>query len=126
MQARVCDTVKPMTQLLVEIRQIAKATREKEVLANIAERPLDFAFGLGPIRPTGSWMEAVMTRDIDQRPIVDNAFVTALADHRGLHAVVEDLTRHAAQRLERRHVAAQDRREVLVHDEARPDQPTET
>lgn len=46
-----------------------------------------------------------------------------LADDSGLHPVVKDLARGAADRLERGDMAAQDGLEVLVDDEARPDQP---
>ena len=46
-----------------------------------------------------------------------------LADHRRLHAVVEQLARCAAEGFERRHMAAQHRRQILVHHEPCPDQP---
>lgn len=46
-----------------------------------------------------------------------------LADDSGLHPVVENLARGAADRLKGRDMAAQDGLEVLVDDEARPDQP---
>src|SRR6185312_16902730 len=88
----------------------------------VAERALDLALGLRSIGPAGFWIKAVMTREVDQGAIVDDAVVIALAEHRGLHAVVEDLPRRTAQRLEGCRVAAQHRREILVHDEAGPDQ----
>src|SRR3546814_14533411 len=44
------------------------------------------------------------------------------SDLRGLHAVVQQLARHAADRLEGGDVAAQHRRQVLMGDEPRPDQ----
>ena len=44
-----------------------------------------------------------------------------LADHRRLHPVVEDLDRHAADGLEGQHVAAQQRLQVLMQDEAGED-----
>ena len=45
-----------------------------------------------------------------------------LAGHRRLHAVVEDLDRHAAERGERLDVTAQQRLQVLMHDVAREDE----
>ena len=45
-----------------------------------------------------------------------------LAGHRRLHAIVEDLDRHAADRREGLHVTAQQRLQVLMHDEAREDE----
>jgi hypothetical protein len=66
-----------------------------------------------------------MTRQVDQGAIVDDAFVVRLTEHRSLHAVIEDLARRTAQRLKRCHVEAQDRGEVLMHDESCPDQSAE-
>ena len=43
-----------MTELLVEVVEIAERAAEEEVLADVAERPLDLAFGLGPIGPAGA------------------------------------------------------------------------
>jgi hypothetical protein len=45
--------------------------------------------------------------------------LVVLAGHRGLHAVVEDLDRHAADRLEGLDMTAQQRLQVLVEDVAR-------
>lgn len=65
-----------------------------------------------------------MTGEVEQRAIVDD--VTGLgvvADHRGLHAVVENLLWHAAERFEGGDVAAQHRRQVLVQHETAPQHP---
>ena len=56
-----------------------------------------------------------------ERTVVDDVAVLALAGHRRLHAIVEDLVGHAAQVGEGGDVAAQDRLQVLVQDEARPE-----
>ena len=65
-----------------------------------------------------------MAGELEQRAVVDDvAGLGVLADHRGLHAVVEDLLRHAAERLEGGGVAAQQGRQVLVHHEAAPQHP---
>ena len=101
---------------------MAEAAGEEEVLADGAERTLDLALGLGPVGPTGFWHEAVMVGAGQQGGVVDDALVT-LAGDRGTHAVVDDLGRDAADRLEGRSVTAQHCLEVLVHDECRPDQP---
>src|SRR3546814_9875317 len=71
--------------------------------------------------------EAVVAGQVDQGSVVDDAapFAVpslALTDHRRLHSVVQQLTRHAADRLEGGDVAAQHRRLVLMGDEASPDQ----
>ena len=101
---------------------MAEAAGEEEVLADGAERTLDLALALGPVGPTGFWHEAVMVGAGQQGGVVDDAPVT-LAGNRGAHAVVEDLGRHTAERLEGRDVTAQHRLEVLMHDKGRPDQP---
>ena len=61
-----------------------------------------------------------MAGEVEQRAVVDDAALRSLADDGGLHPVVEDLLRHAAEVGERRDVAAQDRLQVLMEDEARP------
>ena len=47
------DVVEPTAELSVEIIEVAERTAEEEVLANVAERPFNFALGLGPVRPAG-------------------------------------------------------------------------
>lgn len=46
-----------------------------------------------------------------------------VTDDSRLHPIVEDLPRGAADRLECRRMASKDGRQVLVHDEASPDEP---
>ena len=67
-----------------------------------------------------------MAGEIDKRAIVDDEPIRVLADDRGLHAVVQDLARYAVDRLEGGDMAAQDALQVLVDDEAPPDQPAVT
>ena len=59
-QPDIGDRRKPVLELGIEIVEIAEGAAEEEVLADVAERPLDFALGLGPIGPAGSRQEAVM------------------------------------------------------------------
>ena len=59
---------------------------------------------------------------IDQRPVVDDVALGILAADRGLHPVIEDLARHAVERREGGEVAAQHGLQVLVQDEAGPEQ----
>jgi hypothetical protein len=124
LQARIGHGVEPVLQLHIQVIEIAEGAGEEEVLADIAERSLHLALGLGPIGPAGFRLVAIVPGKVDERPIVDDA-ADGLADHRRLHTVVEDLMGHAADRRKCRHVAAQDRLHVLVQHEARPDQPAE-
>ena len=70
---RIGDRIEPMPQLGVEIVEIAERAGEEEVLADIPERPLDLALGLGPVGAAGLRLEAVMPGEVDQRAVVDDA-----------------------------------------------------
>jgi hypothetical protein len=78
-----------------------------------------------PIARASTRGEAEMTRDIDQAAVVDDQAVGILDDHCGLHAIVEDLPPRAADRGEGGAVATQHGLQVLVNNEAGPDQPRE-
>ena len=107
-------------ELGVQIVEVAEGAGEEEVLADVAVRPLDLALGLGPVGPAGPRVEAVVASKVDQRTVVDDAALGVLADHRGLHPVVEDLARHAAERREGGDVAAQHGLQVLVQARSGP------
>ena len=113
MHARVGDHIEPSTELRVQIVEIAEGAAEEEVLANVAERPLDLALGFRPIGPAGARLEAVMAGEVDEGAVVDDEPVGVLADDRGLHAIVEDRARRAADRLEGGDVTAQDALQIL-------------
>src|SRR6185437_15605444 len=123
MHARIGDRIEPMTELLVQVVEVAERAAEEEVLADVAEWPLDFTLCFGPIGPAGARLEAIMASKVDEGAVVDDEPVGVLADDRGLHAIVEDRARRAADRLEGGDVAAQDTLQILVEDEPRPDQP---
>ncbi len=93
------DGGEPIAKLDVQVLEIAEATgEEEEVLAHVAERPLHLSFGLRPVGPAGARQEAIVGGQRHEREgVVDDVAVLALAGHRGLHAVVEDLQRHAAR-----------------------------
>jgi hypothetical protein len=57
---RVGDTVQPAPELVVEVVEVAERRLEKEILADVAERPLDLALGLRAIGPAGPRLEAVV------------------------------------------------------------------
>jgi hypothetical protein len=122
-QPDIGDCRKPVVELGVEIVEIAEAAAEEEVLADVAEWPLDLALGLGAIRPAGPGQEAVVLAERHQGAIVDDVALTIFTSDRRLHAVVEDLDRYAADGVEGQHVTAQQRLQVLMHDEACDDVP---
>jgi len=49
-----------MGELGIQIAEIAEGASEEEILADVAERPLDFALRLGPVAPAGSRVKPVM------------------------------------------------------------------
>lgn len=115
------DGVEPISQLLVQVLEIAEAAGQEEVLADIAEWSLDFALGFGAIRPAGSGLEAKVLGQRQQRAIVDDVAFVIFAGDRRLHPVVEDLDRYSSNGVERLHMTAQQRLQVLVHDVAGED-----
>src|SRR6266576_1904678 len=112
--ADVGDGTEPVDELSVEVIEVAKAATKKEVLADIAERPLDLPFCLGSIGSAGARLEAIMLRQREQRTVVGDVALVVLAGHRGFHAVIKDLDRHAADRVEGLDMTAQQRLQVLV------------
>jgi hypothetical protein len=60
-----------------------------------------------------------MPREVEKGAVVNDKTIRVFPDYRGLHAVVENLARYAANRLERGNVAAQNRLQILVNDEPR-------
>ena len=121
MHARIGDVIEPLPQLRVQVFKAAEAAAEEEVFPNVAERTFHLALGLGAIGFTGFGQVAVMTRELDQGAVVDD--VTGLriltAEH-GAHAVIEDLLRRAAERLESGRMTAQQGWQVLVQHEPAP------
>jgi len=53
-----------MAELPVQIVEIAKGSGKEEVLADVAERPLDLALCLCAVGLAGPGMEAVMPREV--------------------------------------------------------------
>lgn len=63
-QTRIGDSAQPAAELRVQIVQFAERTAQEEVLANVAEWPLDLAFGLRPIGAASLRQIAVMLRKL--------------------------------------------------------------
>jgi hypothetical protein len=123
MNAHVGHGSQPVGELGVQVVEVAERPAKEEVLADVAERPLHLALGLRPVGPAGFRVKAVMAGEVEQRAVVDDAAFRCFTDDGGLHPVVEDFLRHAVEVGERCDVAAQDRLQVLMQDEARPQPP---
>ena len=121
MDAHVGHRVQPVGELGVQVVEVAEAPAEVEVLADVAERPLDLALGLRAARPAGARHRAVVARQVDKRRVEHRPAVGAGAGHGGLHAVVEHLVRGPAEGLEGAEVAAQHRAQVLAPAEPAPE-----
>src|SRR5580698_3260179 len=107
MNADIGDGVEPVDELNVKVIEVAKAAADKEVLADIAERSLYLALRFGPIGAASAGLKAIMQRQRQQRAVVGDVTLVVLTDHRGLHAVVEDLDRHPADCFKGLDMAAQ-------------------
>ena len=118
--ARVGQGGAPAVELAVEVVEVAEAPGEEEVLANVAEGPLDLALGLGAVRSAGARHGAVVGEQVDERGVVGHRAVRLLAEYGGLHAVVEDPGGDAAHGLEGGDVAAQHGLQVLAGAEPAP------
>ena len=63
-----------------------------------------------------------MPSEVEKGAVVDHKTIRVFPDHRGLHAVVENLAWRSTDRLERGDVAAQNRLQIPMNNEPRPDQ----
>ena len=108
------DRVEPDDELGIEVLHGAEGSPQEEVLTDVTERPLDFPFGLGAIGPARPRLEAVMLRQRQQRAVVNDMTLVIFAGHCRLHSIIEDLDRRAVHRLERLHMAAQQRLQILM------------
>src|SRR3546814_14481293 len=84
--------------LFCEVGQVAERAGQEEVLADVAERPLDLALRLCPVGLAGARVEAVVAGQVDHGAVVDAAAPLAvssptLAAYPGLHAVVQQTAR---------------------------------
>ncbi len=82
-------------QLLAQVVEVAEAVGKEEVLADVAERALDLALPLDPVRSARFGREAVVVGACQQGCIADDARITLPGD-RGAHAVAGNLGGHAA------------------------------
>jgi hypothetical protein len=64
-----------MPELGIEVVVVAETSGQEKVLSDIAERPLDFTLGLGAIGLACPGMKAIMTGEINERSIIDDASV---------------------------------------------------
>lgn len=67
MHPRIGDLIEPASQLTIEIIEAAERAGEEKIFADIAERPLDFFPCLGPVRPAGARLEAVVAGQVETR-----------------------------------------------------------
>ena len=121
MQSHIGHSVEPVAQLAVHVLQVLERAGHEEVGADVAKRALNLALGLGPIGLACTRCEAVVRTAGQQLGVVDDGLVLlGLAQDGGLHAVIQDLARSAAEVFEGLHVATQHRGQVLVHHELSP------
>src|SRR5215813_5069318 len=117
--AWVGDGVEPVAELGIQVIEVAEGAAEKES-SRVAKRALHLALSLCPIGRAGLRQKPIMRRQIKELAVVGDALIIDLTQYRRLHAVVEDLRRYPAQRLEGSDMAAQNGLQVLVSDKAAP------
>ena len=105
----------------VEIVHVPERASLEAILPDIVERALDLALGLGPIRLAGALQRAVIVQQRHHGGVVFHHISLILADHGGLHPVIEDFLGHAALVREGRDMAGPDRLQVLAGNEAAPE-----
>jgi hypothetical protein len=120
MHAGIGDGHAPVLELDVQIIHVAEAAAEEEVLAHVAEGPLDLALRLRPIGLAGPRRGPVMRQQRHERLVVGHHARRIFADDRRLHPVIEDLDAGPAHRSEGRDVAAHHRFQRLVRAEPPP------
>ena len=87
------DVVEPVALLLIEIPIIAKRPPVNEIVAEIADGPLDFALGLGSIGSTRARREAPVVREAKKLEIAHEraALEAQVARDHGFHLVEKEL-----------------------------------
>jgi hypothetical protein len=120
--ARIGHAREPVRALLRQIRVIEERAAVDEILAEIPDGPLHFAFGLRPVRPAGAWREAPMVGKPQELEVVHECPTLqpeVSRDHRP-HLIEQQLLRHAAEREEGLLQAGQQRPHVLAWTEVAP------
>lgn len=76
----------------------SRRTNSGKVFPGVAERALHFALGFCPEGRTSLWQKSIMRRQVKQLAIIGDALIVDFAQHRRLHAIVEDLRWYPAER----------------------------
>lgn len=125
--SRTSDHVQPMSELCIQVIEIAEGSRQEEAFQNVTEWPLDVTLGLCTIGLAGLRVKAVMACQIDRRSIIDDGFRRTFADDSRLHPIIAYLPWHAANGFESQHIATQyrwqDETAVSEHHGKQPDDP---
>src|SRR5712691_6246683 len=98
--AAVADLLAPLGVLTVELAQRAEAARRPEARLQVAHRRLNRALLARRRRRAGGGVESVVAAQVQEAPIPDDLGLLAAGDDR-THVVVDALTRHALEPLER-------------------------
>src|SRR6266849_3341812 len=110
-------TPNPLAHLRIQIAQavgFAPLQATQEVPPHILHTRFHFPFRLCPVRPAQSRREPPVPREVHKHWVPDDLASLVRPQPHRLHAVVENLFRHAADLLERRFVQPQQRAQLLV------------
>ena len=104
--APVRDRLAPLPEPGVQSVQVGELGAQEEVLAHVPEHPLDLALGLRPVRRARPGPEPEVAGHVEQRRVIAHQAIVVLAQHRGLHPVVQHLAGNAPQLGKRLEVTA--------------------
>ena len=119
---RIRHRVEPPQALRVQVAVAEKLAPVEEVRADVADRPLHFAFGLRAIRPARANPKAPVRREAEKLRILHDAPAarSLILDDDGFELIEQQLVRHAPEREERLLEPAHQREHRLLRIEAQP------
>jgi len=108
--------VQPRVGLIGQVAVAEELPAVEEVLPQVADRPLDLALGLGPVRPAGADAEAPVSGEPQELGVLDQplTLVTQVLGDHARHLVEEQLPRYAAEEAKRLFQAVDQGAHVLL------------
>lgn len=124
MDPRIRRVLEPVRRLRREIGVPEELASVEQIAAHVADRPLDFAFGLGPVGPTGPDAKAPMRGATQELRILEQLAPvgTVVLEEDALHLIEEELGRDATEVGEGRFQPRDHRGHRLAGIEAEPEE----
>src|SRR5258706_5413738 len=99
--ARVGDLFEPALGLGVQILVVEERAAVEETLAQVADRPLHFALGPGPVRPAGARPKSPVRGKAQELAVEHQAAAAEplIGEHDGTHLIKQQLLGYTAEAL---------------------------